>query len=47
MFYHEEDLLQSIHTILIPGCAYIYAARLTANQMLRQQHNEALKVVKK
>lgn len=41
--YHEEDLLQPLNAVLIPGCADVDAARLAANKMLRQQHDEALR----
>lgn len=41
--YHEEDLLQPLDAVLVPGRADVDAARLTADQMLRQQHDEALR----
>ena len=43
MFYHEEDLLQPLDAVFVPGRADVDAARLTANQMLRQQHDETLR----
>lgn len=43
MFYHEENLLQPLDAVFVPGCADVHAARLTANQVLCQQHDEALR----
>ena len=45
--YHEEDLLQPLDAVFVPRRADVDAARLTANQMLRQQHDEALTEEKK
>lgn len=42
MSYHEKDLLQPLDAVFVPRRADVDAARLTANQMLRQQHNETL-----
>lgn len=39
---HEEDLLQPLDAVFVPGRADVHAACLTANQMLRQQHDETL-----
>lgn len=41
--YHEEDLLEPLDAVFVPGRADVHAARLTANQMFRQQHDEALR----
>ena len=41
--YHEEDLLQPLDTVFVPGRADVDAAGLAANQMLRQQHDETLR----
>ncbi len=43
LLYHEEDLLQPLDAVFVPGRADVDAARLTANQMLRQQHDETLR----
>lgn len=43
MFYHEEDLLQPLDAVFVPGRADVDAARLTAHQVLRQQHDETLR----
>lgn len=40
--YHEEDLLEPLDAVFVPGRADVHAARLAANQMFRQQHDEAL-----
>lgn len=45
-FYHEEDLLQPLDAVLVPGRADVHAARLAADQMLRQQHDETLRDTK-
>lgn len=42
MFYHEEDLLQPLNAVFIPRRADVHAARLTANKMFCQQHDETL-----
>lgn len=34
--YHEEDLLQPLDAVLVPGGVDVYAARFTANQVLCQ-----------
>lgn len=41
--YHEEDLLQSLDAVFVPGRADVHAAGLTTDQMLRQQHDETLR----
>lgn len=41
--YHEEDLLQPLDAVFVPRRADVNAARLTADQMLRQQHDEPLR----
>lgn len=45
-FYHEEDLLQPLDAVFVPGRADVNAARFTANQVLRQQHDEPLRMGK-
>lgn len=45
-FYHEEDLLQPLDAVFVPGRADVNAARFTANQVLRQQHDETLRMGK-
>lgn len=40
--YHEEDLLEPLDAVFVPRRADVHTARLTANQMFRQQHDEAL-----
>lgn len=40
--YHEEDLLQPLDAVFIPGRADVHAARLAAHQVLCQQHDETL-----
>lgn len=40
--YHEEDLLQPLDAVLVPGRADVHAAGLAAHQVFRQQHDEAL-----
>lgn len=47
IFYHEEDLLQSLDTVFVPGCADVNAAGLTTDQVLRQQHDETLREEKR
>lgn len=42
-WYHEEDLLEPLDAVFIPRRADVHTARLTANQMFRQQHDEALR----
>lgn len=41
--YHEEDLLQPLNAVLVPGRADVHADGLAAHQVLRQQHDEALR----
>lgn len=41
--YHEEDLLQPLNTVLIPAGVDVHAAGLTADQVLSQHHDKALK----
>lgn len=45
-FYHEKDLLQPLDAVFVPGRADVNAARFTANQVLRQQHDETLRMGK-
>lgn len=40
--YHEEDLLEPLDAVFVPWRADVHTARLAANQMFRQQHDEAL-----